>query len=56
MQFEFLGDRYQLQEPVGRGGMAFIYRGRDIRMDHVVAIKVLRDVYSTLMNVDDQIG
>ena len=47
MQNEFLGDRYQLQDPIGRGGMATIYRGLDIRMDRVVAIKVLRDVYST---------
>src|ERR1700680_5001401 len=49
MQIEFLGDgdRYQLQEPIGRGGMATIYRGRDKRMERVVAIKVLRDIYST---------
>ncbi|MBA2285590.1 MAG: protein kinase [Ktedonobacteraceae bacterium] len=47
MQIEVLGERYQLQEPIGRGGMATIYRGRDLRMDRVVAIKVLREVYST---------
>ncbi len=47
MQIEVLGERYQLQEPIGRGGMATIYRGRDMRMDRVVAIKVLREVYST---------
>ncbi len=47
MQNEVLGDRYQLQDPIGRGGMATIYRGHDMRMDRVVAIKVLRDVYST---------
>ena len=47
MQFEILGNRYQLQDPMGRGGMATIYRGRDIHMDRVVAIKVLREVYST---------
>ncbi len=44
---EVLGDRYQLQDPIGKGGMAIIYRGRDMRMDRVVAIKVLREVYST---------
>src|SRR5260370_25275454 len=44
---EVLGDRYQLQDHLGKGGMATIYRGRDMRMDRVVAIKVLRDVYST---------
>jgi serine/threonine protein kinase len=47
MQIEVLGERYQLQDPIGRGGMATIYRGRDMRMDRFVAIKVLREVYST---------
>jgi serine/threonine-protein kinase len=47
MQVEVLGERYQLQDPIGRGGMATIYRGHDMRMDRVVAIKVLREVYST---------
>ncbi|HEX6108104.1 MAG TPA: protein kinase [Ktedonobacteraceae bacterium] len=47
MQIEVLGDRYQLQDPIGRGGMATIYRARDRRMDRVVAVKVLREVYST---------
>jgi serine/threonine protein kinase len=47
MQIEVLGERYQLQDPIGRGGMATIYRGRDTRMDRTVAIKVLREVYST---------
>jgi eukaryotic-like serine/threonine-protein kinase len=47
MVFGDLGGRYQLQDPIGRGGMATIYRGRDLQMDRVVAIKVLREVYST---------
>lgn len=47
MQIEVLGERYQLQESIGRGGMATIYRGRDTHMERVVAIKVLREVYST---------
>lgn len=47
MQIEFLGERYQLQDPIGRGGMATIYRGQDTRMERTVAIKVLREVYST---------
>lgn len=47
MQIEILGERYQLQDPIGRGGMATIYRGHDTRMDRIVAIKVLREVYST---------
>src|SRR5690348_15366332 len=47
MQIEVLGERYQLQDLIGRGGMATIYRGRDLRMDRVVAVKLLREVYST---------
>src|SRR3989475_2307385 len=47
MQIEVLGERYQLGDPIGRGGMATIYRGQDTRMDRVVAVKVLREVYST---------
>jgi serine/threonine protein kinase len=46
MQIEVLGERYKLQDPIGRGGMATIYRGRDLHMDRAVAIKVLREVYN----------
>jgi eukaryotic-like serine/threonine-protein kinase len=42
----FLGDRYQLQDPIGRGGLATIYRGWDTHMERVVAVKVLREEYS----------
>ena len=48
MQIEVLGDRYQLQDPIGRGGMATIYRAQDLRMDRTVAVKVLREVCDTL--------
>lgn len=44
MPIEVLGERYELGESIGRGGMATIYRGRDKRMERVVAIKVLREV------------
>jgi beta-lactam-binding protein with PASTA domain/tRNA A-37 threonylcarbamoyl transferase component Bud32 len=37
-----LGDRYELDGVVGRGGMAEVYRARDLRLDRVVAIKTLR--------------
>jgi eukaryotic-like serine/threonine-protein kinase len=47
MQIEVLGERYQLQDPIGRGSTGTIYRGQDLRMDRVVAIKVLREIYST---------
>lgn len=44
---ELIGDRYELGDPIGRGGMATIYRATDLRMGRPVAIKILRDVYST---------
>jgi len=47
MQTEVLGERYKLEDRIGHGGMATIYRGQDLRMERVVAIKVLREVYST---------
>jgi serine/threonine-protein kinase len=47
MAGEILGGRYELMEPIGRGGMATIYRARDRRMNRLVAVKVLREVYST---------
>src|SRR5215470_19159570 len=37
-----LGQRYELGELLGRGGMAEVHRGRDVRLGRDVAIKVLR--------------
>ncbi|HEX6327007.1 MAG TPA: Stk1 family PASTA domain-containing Ser/Thr kinase [Jiangellaceae bacterium] len=42
-----LGDRYELGEVLGRGGMAEVRRGRDLRLGRIVAIKMLRVDHAT---------
>jgi beta-lactam-binding protein with PASTA domain/tRNA A-37 threonylcarbamoyl transferase component Bud32 len=37
-----LSDRYELGETLGYGGMSEVHRGRDMRLDRDVAVKVLR--------------
>ena len=36
-----LADRYPLERPLGRGGMATVYLGRDLKHHRAVAVKVL---------------
>ena len=42
-----LNDRYEMQQRIGRGGMADVYLARDILLDRLVAIKVLFPEYAT---------
>ena len=42
-----IGNRYEMQDAIGRGGMATIFRAVDLRMGRIVAVKVLREVYSS---------
>ncbi|MBX5443950.1 protein kinase [Sphaerobacter sp.] len=45
MQARALNGRYRLDERIGEGGMAVVYRGYDLVLNRVVAVKVLRDQY-----------
>ncbi len=41
-----LNNRYELIERIGKGGMAAVYRARDVMLERTVAIKVLREDFS----------
>ncbi|WMI80424.1 protein kinase domain-containing protein [Anaerotignum sp. MB30-C6] len=40
-----LGDRYEIIEKIGSGGMAMVYRGKDKKLDRYVTVKVLREEF-----------
>lgn len=45
---------YEVQEMLGRGGMAEVYKGRHPRLDRIVAIKVLPPALATEANFRDR--
>jgi serine/threonine-protein kinase len=50
MQPKILNQRYEIESKVGDGGMATVYRGRDTRLNRVVAIKVLHAHHANDIN------
>ena len=42
-----LNDRYEVQQRIGRGGMADVFLARDLLLDRPVAIKVLFPEFAT---------
>lgn len=49
-----LNNRYQLLERLGTGGMADVFRSRDLMLERTVAIKVLHEVYSDDKSFQDR--
>ncbi|MFD2371163.1 Stk1 family PASTA domain-containing Ser/Thr kinase [Brevibacillus sp. GCM10020057] len=47
MESQRLGGRYQLECRVGGGGMAIVYKARDLILNRPVAVKVLRSQFGT---------
>lgn len=45
-QTQLLNDRYRLEQPLGSGGMAVVYRAYDLMLERTVAIKVLRENFT----------
>lgn len=43
---EILGDRYELIEVIGEGGMAIVYKAKDKKLNRLVAVKVLKKEFS----------
>lgn len=44
---KILGNRYELIEEIGSGGMATVYKAKDLILKRFVAVKILREEYTT---------
>jgi serine/threonine-protein kinase len=45
-QLDVLVNRYQIERPIARGGMADVYLARDLQLDRSVAVKILFQEYA----------
>lgn len=49
-QGTILGNRYEVDGKIGTGGMADVYKGKDLKLNRYVAIKVLKSEFSSNKN------
>ena len=51
---EVLGERYELLEKIGEGGMAIVYKARDRKLDRLVAVKILKKEFANNKDVAEK--
>jgi len=49
LEGRLLGNRYEIIEKIGNGGMAMVYKAKDQVLNRYVAVKILRDEFTTDM-------
>ena len=47
LEGKLLGSRYEIIEKIGNGGMATVYKAKDLVLKRCVAVKILREEYTT---------
>ena len=47
LEGRLLGNRYEIIEKIGNGGMAMVYKSKDHVLNRLVAVKILRDEFTT---------
>ena len=47
LEGKVLGGRYEIINKIGNGGMATVYRATDLVLKRYVAVKILRDEFTT---------
>ena len=51
---EVLGNRYELIEKIGEGGMAIVYKARDNKLSRLVAVKILKVEFANNKDISDK--